>query len=123
MTMSPSVEETRRDFLLRLARTVAFVPPIMASMRVASLEGQGKGAAATPAASDPTTTTSGPGKGKGASNSNSAVLTDGSLSPTAQAVSSPTFNVQQSTAQSPWDAGGSSKPPPWAAPPPTQSGR
>jgi len=99
-------DQTRRDFLVRLARTTAFVPPLIATVGVGPLFAGGKGnsnAAAHAAA-------------------NSAV---GSLSPTAQAVSNPTFNVQPQSPSTavPWAPGQASQPPPWASPPPTQTGR
>lgn len=41
--MPRSTDETRREFLLKLARTAAFVPPAMASVSVAEAAAQGQG--------------------------------------------------------------------------------
>lgn len=123
--MTRSIDETRREFLRRVAATVAFVPPAMASVAATGLAAQGK-AGSTTTVDDATTTVTDAtndtgGKGKGNSSTNTTTI--GSLSPTAQSVSTPTFSAQQSTAETPWQPGGLSKPPPWAAPPPTQTGR
>ena len=106
--MSRSVEETRRDFLVRLARTVAFVAPVMVSLDASPLAGQGGGG---------NTTTTG-GKGKATTTS-----TVGSLTPTSDgALMAPTQEQQLQTDETlPW-APGSSEPAPWTVPPPTSTG-
>lgn len=107
--MARSQEETRREFLLKLARTAAFVPPLVASVAVRPLSAQG-----------PKTTSGGGGGGKG---SNTTTSTVGSLSATANIVSTPTFQLQQQDAQAPWSPQAPGQPPPWSRPPPTQTGR
>lgn len=104
--MSRSTGETRREFLLTLARAAAFVPPAMATLSVRPLLAQGGGGGGKTTTS--TTTTSG--------------STVGSLSPTAQVISNPEFDLQQQQ-QSPWSPQTPGQPPPWSRPPPTQTGR
>lgn len=102
--MGASPEETRRDFLIRLARAGAFVPSLMLTVDVAPLLAGGKGG----------------GGGKGSSSGGSTV---GSLSPTAAPVANPfNLNVQQQTQSAPWDAAGPAQLPPWARRPPGTSG-
>lgn len=103
--MASPRDETRRDFLLKLARTAAFVPPLMATWGVRPLAGQGGGGKKTS-----TTTTS----------SSSTV---GSISPTAQVISNPTFDLQRQQQSAPWSPRLPGQPPPWSRPPPTQTGR
>ena len=102
-------DETRREFLLKLARTAAFVPPVMATVAVRPLAGQGG--------------TTGGGGAKGVGNAQTTTSTVGSLSPTAQVISNPTFSVQQAETASPWSPQVPGQPPPWSRPPPTQTGR
>jgi len=104
--VAPHREETRRDFLLRLARTAPFVPPAMATLDVRPLLAQG-------------------GSTSGGKTSTSSSSTVGSLSPTAQTVSQPTFQLEStsSTSSAPWDASGPTQVPPWSRPPPGTDGR
>lgn len=110
-------DPTRRDFLLKLAKTVAFVPPAMASLSVRPLAGQGKTTTTTSSSSE---TTSGGGKG---GTTSSDATTVGSTSPTAQVIDQSQFNLEGTTTTSPWDARAPGQPPPWSRPPPTQTGR
>lgn len=109
--MPRSVDETRREFLLKLARSAVFVAPAVATLRVGPLAAQGKGGAGAKAAA----------AAQQEAAATSAVT--GSLSPTAQMVESPTFQLRQGASESPWAPGTPGQAPPWAAPPPTQSGR
>lgn len=96
--MPHAPQETRRSFLLRLAAVTAFVPPAMMTVNVRPLLAQGQG---------------------GGKSSSSGGSTIGSLSPTAQAVSQPAFQLEQSASPSaPWDASGPVQSPPWSRPPP-----
>lgn len=104
--MPRSIDETRRDFLLRLAKTAAFVPPAMASFDVRPAEGQG-----------------GPVAGVGG-----GPPTTGSLSPTAQTMPDADFRLNpdartEPSSTAPWTPSRPSQPPPWSRPPPTQTGR
>lgn len=107
--MAKSRDETRRAFLLKVARTAVFVPPMMASVGVRPLAGQGSNVSNT-----------GGTKGAGVAAGQTTV---GSLSPTANAVSTPTFQLQQQDAQAPWSPETPGAAPPWSRPPPTQTGR
>ena len=106
--MARSQDETRREFLLKLARTAAFVPPLMATVGVRPLAGQGGGS-------------SGGGGKKTATTTGTSTV--GSLSPTAQVVSTPTFDLRSEDAVSPWSPQVQGQAPPWSRPPPTQTGR
>lgn len=106
--MPSSVEQTRRDFLLRLAKTAAFVPPAIASFDVRPAAAQGKGSTQA--------------------QSTSSSSTVGTLSPTAQTMPSSDFRLStqaetQPSATAPWSPSSPSQPPPWSRPPPTQTGR
>jgi len=100
--MTTPRDETRRDFLLALAKAAAFVPPLMATVAVRPLAGQGGG--------------------KGASGVGGGTSTVGSLSPTAQTLTTPTFDTQGQTT-APWGSEAPAQAPPWSRPPPTQTGR
>lgn len=113
--MSRPQEETRREFLLKLAKGAAFVPPIMATVGVRPVAGQGGGGGGGPGGGGP-----GGGGGKGGAQ---AVTTVGTLSPTAGAVTTPAFQLQQQDAQAPWAPQTPGAAPPWSRPPPTQTGR
>lgn len=111
--MPRSVDETRREFLLKLARSAAFVPPLMASVGIREAAAQGKGSV--------TSNDTDGGKGAGVAAGQSTV---GSLSPTAQVIDNPSFRLESaSQSTSPWGASRQGAPPPWATPPPTQTGR
>jgi hypothetical protein len=100
--MSRSVDETRRDFLVRLARTALFVAPAVVSLDAAPLAAQGGG------------------KGKATTTS-----TVGSLTPTSagalQAPSQQQIQTDPSGSTLPW-APGSGETAPWTVPPPTSTG-
>jgi hypothetical protein len=101
--MSRSVEETRRDFLVRLARTAAFVAPAVLTLDAAPLAAQGGG---------------GGKAGKAAATSSSSVV--GSLTPTS--LQAPLLETQlQSDETVPWDPA-SGETAPWTVPPPTSTG-
>jgi len=100
-------DPTRRDFLLRLAKAAAFVPPAMATLSVRPLAGQGGGG--------------GKGSATAATTSSSTVV--GSISPTAQQIDNSQFNIDQGQSTAPWNAQQPGEPPPWSRPPPTQTGR
>lgn len=106
MTIPP--DPTRRDFLLRLAKAAAFVPPAIATVSVRPLAGQGKASSA------------GDTKGGGSAVGQSTV---GSISPTAQQIDNSTFDTNPRDTQQPWGPGEPGQPPPWSRPPPTQTGR
>lgn len=95
MTMSRSVDETRRDFLKRLARAAAFVPPALVTLRPSEARAQKKagGSGVTP-----------PGQSQ----------TQGSFR------LDPSQGNQQDP--QPWNPGRSAGTPPWAEPPPTAGG-
>jgi hypothetical protein len=97
--MSRSLEETRRDFLVRLARTAGFVAPVVLSLDAAPLAAQGGGA--------------GQGGGKGAGQATVV----GSLTPTSQS----TQQQLESDPTVPWDPT-SGQAAPWSVPPPTSTG-
>jgi hypothetical protein len=103
--MSRSVEETRRDFLVRLARTALFVAPAVVSLDASPLAAQGG--------------TTG-GKGKATTTS-----TVGSLTPTSsgalQAPSQQQMQTDPSGSTLPW-APESGETAPWTVPPPTSTG-
>jgi len=100
--MSRSVEETRRDFLVRLARTAAFVAPAMLTLDAAPLAAQGSSTSAGQA------------------------TVVGSLTPTSDgALMAPSQEQQLQTDPSgstlPW-APESGETAPWTVPPPTSTG-
>lgn len=102
--MSTPVDETRRDFLLRLARAGAFVPPALLTLEVGSALGQGKGSGATTA----------PGQQQ-----------FGGLSPAARIespITSDQIRADPAEPARPWDPGQATGSPPWSQPPPTQGG-
>lgn len=99
--MSTSVDETRREFLLRLARTSAFVPPALMTLEVGSALAQGKGSGATGA----------PGQQQ-----------FGGLSPAARIESPVSSDQIRAEPAEPWDPGRATGSPPWSRPPPTQGG-
>ena len=106
--MSRSVEETRRDFLVRLARTAAFVAPAMLTLDAAPLAAQGS------------STSAGQGKATG------QATVVGSLTPTSDgALMAPSQEQQLQTDPSgstlPW-APESGETAPWTVPPPTSTG-
>lgn len=120
--MPQSVDETRRDFLVKLARTAVFVPPLMATVALGEAEGAVKKVGSTGANSG-----SGTGAGTSGNQGNGQGNTIGGVSPTAQQVASPSFSLSQQQAaaaseSSPWAPGAPSDPPPWSAPPPAQTG-
>lgn len=98
--MSRSIDETRREFLVRLAHTAGFVAPVVLSLDAAPVAAQ----------SD---TIAGQGKAVG----QSSVV--GSLTPTSNAPSSQ--QLLQSDPSVPWDPG-SGEVAPWSVPPPTSTG-
>jgi hypothetical protein len=106
MTKPP--DPTRRDFLLKLARTAAFVPPAMATLAVRPLVGQGKASA------------TGDTKGAGTAVGQTTV---GAISPTAQLIDNSVFDTEPRGTREPWAPREPSQPPPWSRPPPTQTGR
>lgn len=112
--MSRSVDETRREFLLRLAKGAAFVPPALLTLDVTRAFGQ-KG---------PTTTgtgaTSPTAGGTGTGDETAAATTTG-VSPPGGALRA--FSVEREQSAEPWDPGRSAGSPPWSKPPPTQTGR
>ena len=95
--MSRSLDETRRDFLVRLARTAGFVAPVVLSLDAAPLAAQGSG------------------KGKNATTTTSTV---GSLTPTSLMA---TQQQIQSDPTVPWDPT-TGQAAPWSVPPPTSTG-
>ena len=97
--MSRSLDETRRDFLLRLARTAAFVAPVVATLDAAPVAAQGK-ASKTSAAT-------------------SSVV--GSLTPTSSQAVEQQLRIQSPDETVPW-APGSGDAAPWTVPPPTSTG-
>lgn len=119
--MTRSKEETRRAFLLKLARTAAFVPPLVATLDVRNAAAQGGGGGGGGPGGGGTTT----GGGGGGGGKPNAATTVGSLSPTAQVTASPTLDLQttQQNTAAPWSPDAPSQPPPWSRPPPTQTGR
>lgn len=106
--MSRSVDETRRTFLKRLAKTVAFVPPVMATLDVSQGGGQGP-----------------PGGGGGsAGGTGGGAQTFGGLTPTASTLQGTgDFQIRDQEGALPWNPGASGGEPPWSKPPPTQTGR
>ncbi len=108
--MATLPDPTRRDFLLKLAKAAAFVPPVMATLSVRPLAGQGGGSSVS------STGTKGGGVAAGQT-------TIGSISPTAQQIDNSRFNIDQGPSTSPWNAQQPGEPPPWSRPPPTQTGR
>jgi len=113
--MPRSTDETRREFLKRLARTAAFVPPALVTLsasRAAAQKGQSAGKAAGQVSSTAQ---------QAASQQATAV---GGTTPAAQTQGR--FQVDpglQSGQQSqPWNPGRAAGTPPWAKPPPTSAG-
>lgn len=91
--MSQSVDETRREFLLDLARASAFVPPAVLTLGVGRALGQRPAHAGRPT---PTASLESPDDFD---------------------------DVQRLPGeQQPWDAGRAGGAPPWSRPPPTQGG-
>ena len=105
--MTTPADPTRRDFLLKLAKAAAFVPPAMATLSVRPVAAQGGGG--------------GKGSATAATTSSSTVV--GSISPTAQQIDNSQFSIDQGQSTSPWNAQQPGQPPPWSKPPPTQTGR
>lgn len=102
--MTRSLDETRRDFLVRLAKGAAFVPPALFTVDVSRVAAQGGGG----------------GKGGKTATTTSSVV--GTLTPTAPAAVQQQLQIDmQSTQSVPWDPG-SAESPPWSAPPPTSTG-
>lgn len=114
--MSRSVDETRREFLKRLARSAAFVPPALltlsASRAGAQSKGQSAGKAAAQAAA-PAQQTSAP-----------AATAIGGTTPSAQTQGRFQLDpsLQGKSEDQPWDPGRAAGTPPWAKPPPTSAG-
>ena len=96
--MPRSIDETRRQFLIRLARATVLVPPVVATLRPPPLDAQGQGRAL--------------GHAKRAA--------AGLLSP----ASLPAVQSSGSTTQeaAPWEPTAPSDSPPWSAPPPSSTG-
>lgn len=103
--MPRSIDETRRDFLRRLAKTAAFVPPAMATFDVRPGSAQGKGTTQAQSVSQSATV--------------------GELSPTAQVQPGADFRLDPNAQASPapWTRSRPGEAPPWSRPPPTQTGR
>ena len=105
--MSRSLDETSRDFLIRLARTATFVAPVVATLDAAPAAGQGKGSSTSA------------GKGKAVGQQRAAV---GSLTPASGAAVNQQLRIQSDPDQTvPW-APGSGEVAPWTVPPPTSTG-
>ncbi len=107
--MSRSVDETRREFLRRLARAAAFVPPALVTLRpseAGAQKGAGKQAQQVQ---------------QSAAQQAAAV---GGTTPAAQTQGNFRINpgVQDQQQNQPWDPGRSAGTPPWAKPPPTAGG-
>ncbi len=102
--MSRDADGTRREFLIRLAKAAAFVPPTMASLDVRPLYARVQG---------------------GGKSSTTTSTTIGSISPTAQRIEDSQFSIDGSATSTPqtgpWDNRQPSRPPPWARPPPDGS--
>lgn len=115
--MSGETDETRRAFLIRLAKTAAFVPPAVATVDVRDLFAQGKSTTST---TSTTTTSSSSGK---TSSTTSGGTTVGSISPTSQRIDQTEFSTfgGSEPAQAPWETRAPGQPPPWARPPPEGS--
>ena len=97
---SRSVDETRRDFLLRLARGASLAAPVVLTLRAEEARAQGKGSAAAQQAA-------------------AATSALGGLSPATTAVQSQPAGTEQ---LAPWDPAAATQPAPWERPPPTSSG-
>lgn len=112
--MSERRDHTRREFLIRLAKASAFVPPALVTLRVSRAYGQGQGPGGGGQAAGAAQQTAG-GVGQGAP-------VTGGPSPAG------TARMQQGTPTldpdaEPWEQQGPAGPPPWSRPPPTQGGR
>jgi len=107
--MSKGTDGTRREFLIRLAKAAAFVPPAMASVDVRPLYARVQGG----------------GKSTTSTASSTSSTTIGSISPTSQQIDNSQFNIDggatPSTQSAPWDTRQPSRPPPWSRPPPSGS--
>lgn len=118
--MSKSTHETRRAFLVLLARTAVFVPPALASLSVDRL-----GASVTQGKGGGTNTNSGNGKGAGTDGNtgNGAGNSIGSLSASGQQVQTTGFRTRGQAADqtAPWNPGTSGAAP-WSRPPPSSTG-
>lgn len=101
--MTRSLDETRREFLLRLARGAAFVPPTLLTLSVSRALGAQKGT----------------GGGK----PNAAAPTSAATTGVSTAAPVRAFQVQPQEPGAPWDPGRPAGAPPWSKPPPTQAGR
>lgn len=113
--MSRSVDETRREFLKRLARAAAFVPPALVTLRPSEAGAQ-KSKAAGQAA--------GQAAQQAQQSATQQATAVGGTTPAAQTQGNFRMNpsVQGQQQNQPWDPGRSAGTPPWAKPPPTAGG-